>query len=154
MNRNYKTIKGLHKAYTANRITKEQMQKQLLALYINNNNMVNTIESYQLFDSVDGTLFIDENDANEYNALPNTVTLYRGQNIEDLDGISWTLDYDIALQFAFRHRMTIVDENGESIETGVLKVEVPKSQIKAYTNTRGEKECIIIDSSNSEWVSK
>ena len=152
MEKKYKTIKGLYKAYTANRITREEMERQLLLLYISNNDMVNTDESFKLFDSVNGTLFIDKNDVIEFNELPSIVTLYRGQNTEDLDGISWTTDFEIAKKFAARHKLTINDEDGECIEAGVLKVEVPKEQIKAYTNNRNEKECIITESNDSEWV--
>lgn len=143
----YKTLKGLYNGWECGTITNDEMQMQLLKLYINNDKMVNTIENFKMFDAVDKTLFIDENDIAEFNKLPDTVKLYRGQNTEDLDGISWTTDYNIALQFAYRHKMLIRD-----IEVGVLMVEVNKTDIKAYTNKRNEKECIITDSSNSEWV--
>lgn len=145
--RNYKTINGLHKAYNDGRISKGEMEKQLFMLYIKNDNMVNTQESYELFNEIENTLFIDEDDINDFNALPDTVTLYRGQNTEDLDGISWTTEYEIAKKFAFRHKMSIKD-----VGVGVLKMEIPKTDIKAYTNNRNEKECIITNLNNSEWV--
>ena len=145
--KNYKTIKGLHRAYNDGRISKDEMERQLIMLYISNDNMVNTEEAYELFNEIDNTIFVDENDVNDFNALPDTITLYRGQNTEDLDGISWTTDYEMAKRFANRHKMFIKD-----VEVGILKIDVSKSDIKAYTNSRNEKECIITDSSNSEWV--
>lgn len=75
----------------------------------------------------------------QYDALPDKVTVYRGCSIEEaengIDGLSWTTDFRTALFFAYRH-----GTNGRC----VVKAKVDKDKIKAFVDNRKESECIII----------
>lgn len=75
----------------------------------------------------------------QYDELPDKVTVYRGCSVEEaengIDGLSWTTDFRTALFFAYRH-----GTDGRC----VVRAEVDKAKIKAFTDDRNESECIII----------
>ena len=78
-------------------------------------------------------------------ALPETVKVYRGcqLNLND-DGLSWTLDYNLALWFATRHVISTSDDENEDQSPVVLHGEVPRSKILAYFKEgRGEEEIVV-----------
>lgn len=77
---------------------------------------------------------MDAEESTKYDALPDTVTIYRGcqQGINE-NGLSWTLDKKKAQWFATRFQKDGV----------VLERTVPKSQIIAYYAGRGEEEVIV-----------
>lgn len=78
--------------------------------------------------------FMDEEDRKKYNELPTQLICWRGHQIVNKNGLSYTLDKDKALWFAHRF-----GKEGE-IRERVVK----KHEIFAYTNGRNEQELIII----------
>ncbi len=80
-------------------------------------------------------LFMSEADKEVFNSLPDKITIYRGcipkQNEK---GLSYTIDKEKAEWFSKRFH-----KNGK-----VIKKVVDKSEIFAYTNSRNEKEVILL----------
>lgn len=92
------------------------------------------------FFKADSKLLMTEEEQEYFNNLPDTVTLYRGCSVEELEGenscfgISWTTSREIAEFFAFR-----ADFEEPRM---VVKASVPKAEIKTFINAREEFECI------------
>ncbi len=70
-------------------------------------------------------------------ALPPTLTLYRGARPDQVDGLSWTTDLEVAKFFA------------ERTQGDVYVVKVPKSRVIMYLSGREESE-VIIDTRKSD----
>ena len=97
-------------------------------------------DDYKMWFSEFEPEYLTGNNREQYDALPDKVTVYRGCSIEEaedgIDGLSWTVDYKTALHFANQH----------GTDKGcVVRAEVDKAKIKAYISERNESECIIID---------
>lgn len=86
---------------------------------------------------VDGPLreMMDEKENEAYNALPETVTIYRGCDAERSSGICWTLDEQIANSFPFLHGF-------ETKAPLLIRAEVKKKHILAVKLDRAENEVI------------
>lgn len=77
--------------------------------------------------------FMNKKDLEFYNSLENEFMVYRGYNQWE-DGYSYTIDKDIAIWFAERFG-----------QNGIIKERlVKKEDVFAFTNSREEKEIIII----------
>lgn len=87
----------------------------------------------------DRQLIMDDTDQQVYNELPETFTIHRGYNHDDLDwqlGMSWTLDQRRAHWFAKRY-----PQKGKSIvATGTAK----REDVIAYFGSRNEQEIVIM----------
>lgn len=79
-----------------------------------------------------------EDDVVLFEALPDTVIIYRGCSTQNENGMSWTLSKEKALWFANRFRT----------DGYVLEAEVKKSDIIALLNHRGEQEIICYKTPN------
>ena len=98
----------------------------------------------QLFMMAVPDCLMDEKEMEMYNNLPDEVEVFRGTSIFENDGdsaagLSWTIDRGVAEFFAFRgkrHR----EEDGI-----VYGAEVPKFDIVAIIEERGEREVILSD---------
>jgi hypothetical protein len=79
--------------------------------------------------------FMDEQDRERFDALPDQVTVWRGWPVEggNPSGLSWTLDRERAVWFATRF-----DQVGV-----VAEITVPKEEIIAVLVGRGEDEVIV-----------
>lgn len=81
-------------------------------------------------------LVMGAKDRRTFEALPETLTLYRGCfSPDDVDAYSWTLDRDKAEWFARRKRW-----NGSPV---VAKVEIHRSAALAYFSDRNESEVVL-----------
>lgn len=84
--------------------------------------------------------YLTDDNREQYDALPDKVTVYRGCSVAEaengIDGLSWSTDYKTALYFANQYGTD---------EGCVVRAEVDKAKIKAYISERNESECIIID---------
>lgn len=80
-------------------------------------------------------LFMTKEEREFLNALPDEVTVYRGCNIKNEDGYSYTLSIETAQFFSKR----IGCKDGY-----IIKKVVPKKNIFAYTDGRNESEIIIL----------
>ena len=87
--------------------------------------------------TVDGYEFLmNEDEYDEFQALDNTVTVYRGvtsHNAKNVKALSWTLSYDTADWFAHRF-----GEDGT-----VYEAQIDRRHIYAYFNRRNEHEVIV-----------
>lgn len=80
--------------------------------------------------------FMSDEDLGVFNKFPETITVYRGcKEGQNENGYSYTTDESIASWFANRFN------NGTP---KVVELTVKKEDILAYTNSRGEKEVIIV----------
>lgn len=97
-------------------------------------------DDYKMWFSEFEPEYLTGNNREQYDALPDKVTVYRGCSLEEaedgINGLSWTTDVRTALFFAYRY-----GTDGRC----VVKAEVDKAKIKAYISERNESECIIID---------
>lgn len=80
-------------------------------------------------------LFMSEADKKLFDSLPDKITIYRGYvPNKNKQGLSYTLDEEKAIWFSKRF-----NNNGK-----VIKRVVNKSEVFAYTNSRNEKEIILL----------
>jgi len=91
---------------------------------------------------------MDESDIKIFDKFEEIVTIYRGTGQTEVDNgdfeQSWTIDIEIAKYFAY-------DLNQEKAETDirvVLKAQIHKSNIYAYSNHNNESLCIV----ESKWI--
>ena len=86
-----------------------------------------------LKDKTNSHYFMSKKDLEFYNSLENEFIVYRGYNQWE-DGYSYTIDKDVAIWFAERFG-----------QNGIIKERlVKKEDVFAFTNSREEKEIIII----------
>lgn len=80
-------------------------------------------------------LFMDEDERDYFNALPDKVVIYRGCEEHNMDGMSWTLDREVAQMFANKYRS----------KTGIVRRRmVSKNKLFAYVDLRQEQELILL----------
>lgn len=77
--------------------------------------------------------FMDEKEREAFNKLPDQLTIYRGHQGVNKDGLSWTLSQEKAEWFANRF----------SADGKVVSKTIAKDQIFAYLSGRNEEEIII-----------
>lgn len=77
---------------------------------------------------------MSQNEQDFRNRLPDTVNVYRGHNSHLIHGYCWTLNYEIAKQWAYGF------PGNNAISRGTLK----SADILAYFNRRGEDEVIAL----------
>jgi hypothetical protein len=134
----------LYFVYRLNCLDRKAFTDLLFSVY----NMADTNSSFFTFYAYDTiiimfsrteTPFTSKDTWNNYNSLPNELTIYRGLKSlpKDLNrcGFSWTLEQKIARDFAFQDN----SNNCGYIVTG----KVLKKYILAYLTNRGESEIII-----------
>lgn len=136
-------ICNLYDLWSEGEIDTDTMSKNLLNAYSLFNGVLDCPPVWEMFNNCNRELLMEEEDLAAYNALPDKVTLYRGQNCELLNGISWTLDVEIARKFA---------NMCDCEEVGILELEIDKKDIIAYTNCRNEQECIVFKSDDADWL--
>lgn len=86
--------------------------------------------------------YLEPADAKFYDSLPREVTIFRGQDADDLVGLSWTTDKDIAIHFAKGHQDNL------NARPFLIQAIIAKADIAgAYTN-RGQCEILIYDFAN------
>ena len=83
---------------------------------------------------------MDTNEKTVYDMMPNKVELHRGirHKRHNRRGMSWTRDKERASWFANRYK------GQKGLEPVVLSCVVPKKNILAFFNGRGEEECVIM----------
>jgi hypothetical protein len=84
----------------------------------------------------------DEQEA--FQALPEEITVYRGCGPVNMNGLSWTLSREIAVQFPFNRRY-------ETDQPTLLTATVSKYRAAALKLERNEQEVILIDLPASSW---
>lgn len=97
-------------------------------------------ETLRMFAAVkDRRLFMDEDELRGYDAMPDTLRVYRGCNRTELRrhvfGISWTTRQDVAEFFAWRF-------NAQDSSRIVVATDIAKADILAYFMGRDEYEVI------------
>lgn len=92
-----------------------------------------------LFDRCDRGRLLAEGDELP-KELGSEFTIYRGQNLDEDPGISWTLSKEKAAWFASVRNMKGLVKNGK---TGVIDMRVTIDDILFYTNERQEQEVVI-----------
>lgn len=103
----------------------------------NNDVNVSLKESVRFFKKADKNFLMDKEELEFYDAIPETVTVYRGVAVGRVpNGLSWTMDYDTALWFANRF-------NRDSEKGYVQKATIDKKHCLAYLNRRNEKEIVV-----------
>lgn len=71
--------------------------------------------------------------------LGSPFTIYRGQDLSEVIGISWTLSRERAEWFAQRN----AEHTYEDSETGVIEMQVTVDDIMFYNNEREEQEVVV-----------
>jgi hypothetical protein len=71
-----------------------------------------------------------------FDALPETVTIYRGCGPHNQTGFSWSLSRDVAADFPFMHRY-------EQAEPLLVTATIDKEHILAYKDGREEQEIVV-----------
>lgn len=84
-----------------------------------------------------GEYFMQPEDRNYLLKLPQTITVFRGCNETNKNGLSWTLDKKVAEKFAGRFSTKY---NGSTVLTKTIN----KNKVFAYLSSRSEKEIIIL----------
>ncbi|MEO2014668.1 MAG: hypothetical protein ABGZ53_09880, partial [Fuerstiella sp.] len=90
-----------------------------------------------------GVDHLDDAATQFYESLPDTVTIYRGCNLDRIDGLSWTTDEEVAVGFAKGHRSNRVPF------PVVASTTVQKSEIYSVSDNREESEVLVILGSKS-----
>lgn len=91
--------------------------------------------------AADKDKLMDESELHKYNALPNTVTVYRGCRTVKADrGMSWTLSEEKARWFADRCALL---SSGTGQGAMVYRAKIKKEDIVGYLDGRGEQEVIV-----------
>jgi len=86
--------------------------------------------------------YLRADDQKFYDSLPREVKIYRGQDADDLVGLSWTTSRDVAVSFAVGHR-GILNARPFLIEVIIVKNDIAG----AYTD-RNQSEIVIYDFAN------
>lgn len=87
--------------------------------------------------AADKDKLMNNDDLKVYNSLPEVLTVYRGcENIDGLNGMSWTLSEDIAQFFANRYFKR--SQNGT-----IYQAKINKTDVICYINDREEQEIIV-----------
>lgn len=94
-------------------------------------------------------LMESDEDRVQFDALPETMTVYRGYSHPDArDGLAWTLDQKKAEWFAhWAHRSGRTQHHGAPAPTGrwIATATVTKDQVVAYFGERSESEVVILN---------
>ncbi|TLP36214.1 hypothetical protein [Arcobacter arenosus] len=114
----------------------------LLELYLYNES-----ESWEPLPKITKNLYhlMTESDKKTFNNLPDIVEIYRGTSIIESEGNildfgqSWSLDIEKARYFAYE----LEQEEDKNLDRIVLKCEVFKSHIYAFSHHQSEELCII-----------
>jgi hypothetical protein len=86
--------------------------------------------------------YLQAQDQTFYDSLPREITIYRGQDADDLVGLSWTTSRDVAISCAKGHS-GILNARPFLIEAIVAKIDIAG----AYT-ARNQSEIVIYDFAN------
>ena len=125
--------------YTYRFLNEEDYREALLALfthleYPNMDKNFTQRQFVKLFQRLPNTSWMEPEDLEHYNNLPETLTIYRGVKPKNkIKAMSWTDDLTTAQWFADRF-----EKNGK-----VYQAQINKADILCYTNQRNEHECII-----------
>ena len=90
--------------------------------------------------------FLEVEDEEYFNALPDQVTIYRGMTVEEFEGgeygVSWSLKKEVAEFFANTYGR---NHSTSQQETVVMSLTISKNEIISFTNDRNEFEVIYIN---------
>jgi hypothetical protein len=103
-----------------------------------------------LSDGVDGLYtqvpeLMDEEELAALDSLPAEITIYRGCGPLNKNGLSWSLDREVAMWFPFSGRF-------HSDQPILLTATIKKKRIAALKLHRGEQELIVVDLPESCWT--
>ena len=92
------------------------------------------------FKRADKQYLMSKEELEYYEALPDTITVYRGVSVGRVDlGLSWTDDREKAEWFMHRFdRKNNINKKGH-----LLEVTCPKQYVLAYLNSRNEREIVL-----------
>lgn len=102
----------------------------------NPNEVLNKAQLLNLFKKATPFDLMDNNEFEIFKNLPETITIYRSAKTSkknNIETLSWTLDYNIAKWFSNRH----------TTKGRIFQAEINKEHVLAYFNRRNEKEVII-----------
>lgn len=88
--------------------------------------------------------FMSDENLNVYNDLPETITIYRGQDRDHPIGLSWTLNLDVARFFGRGHRGMWNDH--PVVLTGTVR----KNDVAFVASDRDEQEIVVFSTSAVE----
>jgi hypothetical protein len=117
------------------------------SIWIDSENIWQELDSWeQVFnnDRSGKEFFMSDEDRDALAALDDTITVYRGAiKNRNEEGLSWSLDYDVARRFADRY-----SHIGQPL---VLVGQVKKTDVIAYLNGRNEKEIVTKHVDSAKW---
>lgn len=127
--------------YAVPHLSRKDLSKMLADVWVrtespNNDPNMSKNRLLSLFKKVEPQFLMDEDEYEEFQALEDTVTVYRGvtsHNAKNVKALSWTLNYDTADWFAHRF-----GEDGT-----VYEAQIDRRHIYAYFNRRNEHEVIV-----------
>lgn len=108
----------------------------IMSEYANSDAEVSKAQLVGMFKRTDPTALMNEDELEQFGALDDPVTVYRGvtsYNAKNIRALSWTLSYETAAWFAHRF-----DEDGK-----VYSAQVDKEHIFALFSGRGEDEVVL-----------
>lgn len=88
---------------------------------------------------------MDEEELAALDSLPQEITIYRGCGPQNKNGLSWSLDREVAMWFPFFGRY-------HSDQPILLTATIKKKRIAALKLHRGEQELIVVDLPESCWT--
>jgi len=127
--------------YAAPHLSNQDLSEMLADVWVrtespNNDPNMSKNRLLSLFKKAQPQFLMNEGEYDEFQALDNTVTVYRGvtsHNAKNVKALSWTLSYDTADWFAHRF-----GEDGT-----VYEAQIDREHIYAYFNRRNEHEVIV-----------
>ena len=127
--------------YAAPHLSSQDLSEMLADVWVrtespNNDPNMSKNRLLSLFKKAQPQFLMNEDEYDEFQALDNTVTVYRGvtsHNAKNVKALSWTLSYDTADWFAHRF-----GEDGT-----VYEAQIDREHIYAYFNRRNEHEVIV-----------
>ena len=148
-----KPYRSVFLSRTLQYIDKKDLSKYLKTLwitcdYVNVDKVISKSKYVSLFQKADKSALMNEDEIKRLDALPDSVTIYRGINDitnHPIDGLSWTLDIDTANWFANRFAKM------KECTASVYKATIKKEDILSYFDD--EKE-VVVDYKKLENVEK
>lgn len=127
--------------YAAPHLSNQDLSEMIADVWVrtespNNDPNISKNRLLSLFKKAEPKFLMNEDEYDEFQALEDTVTVYRGvtsQNAKNVKALSWTLNYDTADWFAHRF-----GEDGT-----VYEAQIDREHIYAYFNRRNEHEVIV-----------
>lgn len=122
--------------YISNECTDEEYWESLAFVWMDSENTWRNMEIWKELwncERPDKAMSMTLHEREVLAAMPAELTIYRGFREERLEGISWTMDYDVAVRFARRFRGT----------GSVATARASKTDVHAFFDERQEREVVI-----------